>query len=140
MTHPVYLALGTNLGSRMENLRAALAAFAPAVRVLAESRIYETEPWGFADQPAFLNMAVKAETDLSPQELLDFLKGLEVTLGRRPSFRNGPRLIDLDILFYGDLQLNTPGLVIPHPPLHERVFVLAPLADLAEVESIEHLS
>ena len=131
MAHITYLALGTNLGERLENLRAALLAFEPDIHVLAESRVYETEPWGYADQPAFLNMAVRAETELTPRELLDRLKELEASLGRVPNFRNGPRLIDLDILFYNDLQLDAPGLVIPHPRLQERAFVLVPLVDVA---------
>jgi len=131
MEHIVYIALGTNIGDRLANLRAAVDALAPYVRVLAESGIYETEPWGFVDQPAFLNMALRAETDFVPQALLGYLKGLEASLGRTPSFRNGPRLIDLDILFYDNLTLNTAGLVIPHQRLHERAFVLVPLADLS---------
>ena len=131
MTHTVILALGTNLGDRPANLRAAIAALEPEIAVTAESAIYETEPWGYADQPAFLNMVVRAETDFSPLDLLARLKGLESSLGRLASFRNGPRLIDLDILFYDDLTLDTPPLVIPHPRLHERAFVLVPLADVA---------
>ncbi len=131
MTHIVYLALGTNLGERLDNLHAALNAFAPQIRVTEQSRVYETEPWGYADQPAFLNLVIRAETLLSPQALLGVLKELEATLGRTPSFRNGPRLIDLDILFYDDIILDTPGLVIPHPRLHERTFVLVPLLDVA---------
>lgn len=127
----VFLALGTNLGERTANLHAALAALPPVVRVMAQSPIYETPPWGYTDQPAFLNMAVQAETDLPPLALLNFLKRLEVDLGRRESFRWGPRLIDLDILFYDDLVLNLPSLMIPHPRLHERAFVLLPLADIA---------
>ncbi len=130
MPHTTYLALGTNLGDRFDNLRTAIAALAPQVRVLAESRLYETEPWGFADQAAFYNLVVRAETELSPADLLAFLKKLEADLGRTPTFRNGPRLIDLDILFYDDLVLETPPLVIPHPRLHERAFVLVPLADI----------
>lgn len=131
MAHTVYLALGTNLGDRLANLRAALSAFAPDLLVRAGSPVYETEPWGYVEQGAFLNMAVEAETALMPLELLDRLKALEHALGRIPSFRNGPRLIDVDILFYDDLILDTPQLVIPHPRLHERAFVLIPLADLA---------
>ncbi len=131
MLHTIYLALGTNLGDRLANLRAAIAALAPQACVMAESCIYETEPWGFSEQPAFLNMAVRAETDLAPADLLAFLKSLETDLGRTPTFRNGPRLIDIDILFYDDLILHTPPLVIPHPRLHERDFVLVPLADIA---------
>lgn len=126
-----YLALGTNLGDRPANLRAAVAALPPAVRVTAVSPIYETPPWGFTDQPAFLNMAVRGKTNLPPLALLDFLKTLETDLGRRQSFRWGPRLIDLDILFYADLTLDTPPLTLPHPRLHERAFVLIPLADIA---------
>lgn len=127
----VYIALGSNLGDRAANLRDALKAFEPAVHVLALSGLYETPPWGYTDQPAFYNMVVKAGTALEPAALLDFLKGLESELGRAHSFRYGPRSIDLDILFYDDLVVRQPRLVIPHPRLHERGFVLVPLADLA---------
>lgn len=129
--HTIYLALGTNLGDRSANLRAATDALAPDICVLDKSPIYETEPWGYTDQPPFLNMVVRAKTDLSPQDLLGRLKEIESTLGRIPSFRNGPRLIDLDILFYDELVLDTPPLVIPHPQLHKRAFVLVPLATIA---------
>jgi 2-amino-4-hydroxy-6-hydroxymethyldihydropteridine diphosphokinase len=131
MSHTVYIALGTNLGDRLENLQAAVQALAPEVRPVAVSPVYETPPWGYWDQPAFLNQALQAETGLPPVELLGFLKRLENELGRRPSFHFGPRLIDLDILFYDDWILDSPGLVIPHPHLAERAFVLVPLADLA---------
>jgi 2-amino-4-hydroxy-6-hydroxymethyldihydropteridine diphosphokinase len=131
MPHIVYIALGTNLGERLANLRAATDAMAPDVDVLAQSYIYETPPWGYEDQPAFLNMVVKAETGLEPESLLKYLKQIEIELGREKSVRWGPRLIDLDILFYDDLVLDTPPLVIPHPRLHERAFVLVPLADVA---------
>jgi 2-amino-4-hydroxy-6-hydroxymethyldihydropteridine diphosphokinase len=127
----IYLALGSNLGDRSANLRSAIAALPPAVRVLQESPVYETPPWGFTDQSAFLNMVLKAETELGPVELLHRLKKLETRLGRQPAVRWGPRLIDMDILFYGDLVLDVQGLVIPHSHLHERAFVLVPLADLA---------
>jgi 2-amino-4-hydroxy-6-hydroxymethyldihydropteridine diphosphokinase len=131
LTHLVYLALGTNLGDKLANLRSAIKALAPDVDVLSESGVYETEPWGFVDQPAFLNMVVRAQTGHTPVELLQRVKEIETTLGRTPTFRNGPRLIDVDILFYDDLALNAPGLVIPHPRLQERTFVLVPLADVA---------
>ncbi len=131
MDHTVYIALGTNLGDRLANLRAAIKSLPPDVSVLAESHVYETPPWGYADQPPFLNMAIKAETDLAPEPLLTYLKQLEVELGREQNFRWGPRLIDLDILFYDELVVNTPPLVIPHPRLHERAFVLVPLLDVA---------
>jgi 2-amino-4-hydroxy-6-hydroxymethyldihydropteridine diphosphokinase len=103
----------------------------PEIYVLAESHIYETPPWGYEDQPAFLNMVLKTETDLEPEALLKYLKQLEVELGRKQNFRWGPRLIDLDILFYDDLVLDSPPLVIPHMRLHERAFVLVPLMDIA---------
>ncbi len=131
MTHDIHLALGTNLGDRLANLRAALRSLQPDLEVAAASRIFETPPWGFTDQPAFLNMAVHARTTLEPESLLRKLKALEVELGREQTFRWGPRLIDLDILFYDDLVLDSPPLVIPHPRLHERAFVLVPLADVA---------
>ena len=127
----VYLALGTNLGDRLANLRAALDSFSPDIKVIAESNIYETPPWGYTDQPAFLNMAVKCETDLEPESLLKRLKTLEVQIGREKSFHWGPRLIDLDILFYDDIIFESESLTIPHPRLHERAFVLVPLAEIA---------
>lgn len=131
MEHRVFIALGTNLGDRKENLRIALASLESFAHLLACSGVYETPPWGFTDQPWFLNMAVEGDTNLSPYDLLTRLKQLERDLGREPGFRYGPRLIDLDILFYDELILETPELEIPHPRLEERSFVLAPLADLA---------
>lgn len=131
MSETVYLALGTNLGDRVENLRAALEALLPTVDIQAASPVYETPPWGYTDQPAFLNMVLQAETNLTPGDLLRELKRTEVELGRQPNFRYGPRLIDLDILFYGSQIVELETLGIPHPRLHERAFVLVPLADLA---------
>lgn len=126
----ISLALGTNLGDRFANLLAAFAALPPAVHVLVQSPVYETPPWGLASQPAFLNMVLKGETHLVPLALLAHLKRLETKLGRQPAVRWGPRLIDMDILFYGELVLDIPELILPHPQLHERAFVLVPLADL----------
>jgi 2-amino-4-hydroxy-6-hydroxymethyldihydropteridine diphosphokinase len=126
----IYLALGTNLGDRFANLLAAIAGLPPAVRLQAQSPVYETPPWGLTSQPAFLNMVLKGETDLVPPALLAHLKRLETKLGRQPAVHWGPRLIDMDILFYDELILNTPELTIPHPHLQERAFVLVPLADL----------
>jgi len=131
MDHAIYLALGTNLGNRLVNLRTAVAVLTPAVTVLAESPVYETLPWGVIDQPDFLNMILKGKTHLAPPALLAYLKHLEIQLGRASSIRYGPRLIDVDILFYDDLVLSTSELILPHPRLHERAFVLVPLADLA---------
>ncbi len=127
----VYLGLGTNLGDRRRNLEAAIQMLAPRVLVEVESRIYETPAWGYKEQPDFLNMVVKAQTDLPPSELLAHLKTIEGQLGRTETFRWGPRLIDIDILFYDELILQAPELVIPHAHLHERAFVLVPLRDIA---------
>lgn len=127
----VYLALGTNLGDRPANLEAARLALPPQVRVTRASPIYETPPWGVSEQPAFLNQALQARTMLEPLALLRYLKDLEARLGRLPGVRYGPRLIDLDILFYTDRIIESPELIIPHPRIVERAFVLVPLADLA---------
>ena len=140
--HVIYLALGTNLGDRSANLKQAIAALTPQMEVKAKSPVYETPPWGFEDQPKFLNQVIKATTYLDPEPLLKHLKRLEVALGRKESFLNGPRLIDIDLLFYNNLVVDKPSLVIPHPRLHERGFVLLPLMDLAPdlvhpVEGIE---
>ena len=128
--HTVYLALGSNLGDRLANLKQAIDSLTPQMEVKAKSSVYETPPWGYEDQPKFLNQVVKAKTYLDPEPLLKHLKRLEVALGRQASFPNGPRLIDMDILFYDELILNTSSLVIPHPRLHERGFVLLPLMEL----------
>lgn len=136
MDHTVYLALGSNMDNRLANLRQAVASLSPQLEVKKKSRVYETPPWGYEDQPLFLNMAVMAKTYLEPEPLLKHLKRLEAALGRQETFRNGPRLIDIDILFYDALVLQTPTLTIPHPRLHERGFVLAPLMDIAQ--ELEH--
>ena len=127
----VYIALGSNLGNRSGQLEAAVQAMAPALQVVHQSPVYETEPWGYSEQPKFLNQVIEAQTDLSPAELLHTLKAIERRLGRQPSFHYGPREIDLDILFYDDLHMQTEELTIPHPQLARRAFVLVPLADLA---------
>ena len=131
MSHTVYLALGTNLGDRLSNLEKAITAMPPDILPLECSPVYETPPWGYTDQPAFLNQVIEAETDLAPQSLLVTLKDLETSLGRKPTFKYGPRVIDLDILFYNQVVLETAALTIPHPRMAERAFVLVPLADLA---------
>ena len=133
-THLLFLALGTNLGDRRENLRRAVRALAGLMVIEAISPIYETAPWGLAEQPNFLNMCLSATTGLLPRPLLAKIKDLEIRLGRKPGPRWGPRLIDIDLLFYDDLILqveDAEGLTIPHPRLAERAFVLAPLADIA---------
>lgn len=127
----VYLGLGSNLGDQEANLREGLRRLAPEVVVEAFSSLYETEPVGYKDQPWFLNAVVRACTSLGPHHLLARCQEVERELGRRSSFRNAPRPIDIDILFYDELVLDTPDLVIPHPRLHERAFVLIPLAEIA---------
>jgi 2-amino-4-hydroxy-6-hydroxymethyldihydropteridine diphosphokinase len=98
--------------------------------IIKSSSIYETPPWGVLDQPPFLNQVVEAHTDLSPLELLTFIKQIELEMGRVKSERYGPRLIDIDILLYGDQIINLPDLVIPHPYMIERAFVLVPLTEI----------
>jgi GTP cyclohydrolase-4 len=130
-THLVYLALGSNLGDRRANLAAALQRLREIVDITRLSSVYETEPEGYADQPRFLNMVCAGTTALSAEHLLNHAKAIEWTLGRRPSFRNGPRPIDIDIIFYDDLRIRQENLTIPHPRMAERAFVLVPLAEIA---------
>ncbi len=103
----------------------------PQVTILRLSQVYETPPWGYVDQPPFLNQVIEAQTLLTPRRLLAHLKSIEHHLGRTLTFRYGPRLIDIDILFFGSEILDLDGLIIPHPRLAERSFVLIPLAELA---------
>jgi 2-amino-4-hydroxy-6-hydroxymethyldihydropteridine diphosphokinase len=129
-----YVGVGANLGDRERTIREALAALGarPGIAVVGVSTLRETDPVGYVDQPRFLNGAVALETQLAPRELLDALLDVERELGRvrgeGPRF--GPRRIDLDLLLHGDVVVDEPGLVVPHPRLHERRFALEPLADL----------
>ncbi len=127
----VAIGLGANLGDRAATLRWALQALGPAVRVTAVSALYESEPWGVADQPRFLNAVCLGETDLLPSPLLEYLQGLEREAGRTAGERWGPRPLDLDILLYDNLVLHNGRLTIPHPAMAARAFVLRPLADVA---------
>jgi len=129
----VYLGLGTNLGDRQENLAQAVKALnaGPELSVLRTSGIYKTAPWGLTGQPDFFNMVAEISTTLTPQQLLERVKGVEREIGRKPGPRLGPRLIDVDILLYGDKVVDEPDLHIPHASLHLRAFALVPLADLA---------
>jgi len=130
--HEVFIGIGSNLGRREENCERAIALMNEAgVRVTDRSSKYETEPWGVKDQPPFINMAVRAETELDPSALLRVLKGIEKTMGRKPAVRWGPRVIDLDILIYDDISWDTPELKIPHPLMLEREFVMEPLVEIA---------
>jgi 2-amino-4-hydroxy-6-hydroxymethyldihydropteridine diphosphokinase len=127
-----YVGLGANLGAREVTLQRAveLLADADGVDVVAQSQLRETEPVGVVDQPLFLNGAVQVETTLTPRALLDTLLEVERALGRVRDERWGPRKLDLDLLVYGDVIVDEPGLRVPHPRLHERVFALEPLAEL----------
>jgi 2-amino-4-hydroxy-6-hydroxymethyldihydropteridine diphosphokinase len=127
-----YVGLGANLGDRRASLERAVALLGehPDVRVVARSALHETEPWGPVTQPPFLNGVVAIDTSLSPRELLDLLLGVERELGRVRAERWGPRTVDLDLLLYGEKTVAEPGLVVPHPRLHERAFALEPLAEL----------
>lgn len=137
--HTIYLSLGSNLGDREAQLRAAIAALGPAsVTVIKLSSFYETEPVDYLDQPWFLNSVVQAETDLAPLDLLHALQSIEARLGGKKEFRKGPRKLDVDILLYDDLSISTPELAIPHPRMLFRRFVLAPLAEIAP--SLRHPS
>ena len=128
----VYLSLGSNVGDRAKNLQDALAALeAKNVHVVRVSSMFETEPVDYLDQPWFLNSAVQAETQLPPLELLHALREIEAKMGSQKLVPKGPRLIDMDILLYGDETIDTPELQVPHPRMHIRRFVLAPLAEIA---------
>lgn len=128
----VYLGLGANLGNRQENLRMALRGLTRMARLEAVSSLYETEPLGGPEQPPFYNAACRIDTGLEPRPLLRFLQTLEREIGRRPAAAPwAPRPIDLDILLYEERVLVEEGLVIPHPRLAERAFMLAPLAEIA---------
>jgi 2-amino-4-hydroxy-6-hydroxymethyldihydropteridine diphosphokinase len=133
-THPesVYILAGANLGDRRRNLEQGLVSLQEAgVEIRNKSSYFETEPVGYREQPWFLNLAVEAETILPALELLDLCQGIESALGRTRSFTGAPRMLDLDILFYGDCVIETERLVIPHPRAAERRFVLEPLAQIA---------
>ena len=125
----VYLGLGSNMGDRQRNLDRALDLLSQRLRVTRVSSAYDTEPVGNVNQPRFLNLVCQVYTRLAPQALLALAKGIECKLGRTSGTQQ-PRPIDIDILFYGDLVLDTPELVIPHPRLHERLFALVPLAEI----------
>lgn len=132
-TATAYIGVGSNLDDPVSKVRAALRALddLPATRVTARSSLYRTDPVGYADQPQFINAVARIETALAPEDLLQALLGIEARYGRVRSMRNAPRTLDLDVLLYEDRLLHTPMLTIPHPRMHERAFVLAPLAEIA---------
>ncbi|HOE70099.1 MAG TPA: 2-amino-4-hydroxy-6-hydroxymethyldihydropteridine diphosphokinase [Brevefilum sp.] len=128
---PVYIALGTNIGDRALNLQTAKDWLSRKAVITRESSVYITSPWGYADQPYFLNQVIEVNTRQRPRALLRFLQRIERKMGRVKLILNGPRVIDLDILFYGDRVITSPNLQIPHPRMVGRAFVLVPLNEIA---------
>ena len=131
MRKRVYLSLGSNIGDRAANLRSAIEELDRFGKVAAVSSFYETEPVEVTNQPLFLNCAVSLDTEKTPSQLLSALLEIERTMGRQRTQQKGPRKIDIDILLFGDSSVNTATLTIPHPAMHERRFVLEPLAEIA---------
>lgn len=127
----IFLALGSNIGDRLENIKNAIHYLEEKITILKVSTIIETEPYGVLDQPKFLNCVLKGNTNLKPQELLSFVLGIEEKMGRKRTIKWGPRNIDIDILFYESLIIENENLKIPHPELHKRAFVLIPLCEIA---------
>jgi 2-amino-4-hydroxy-6-hydroxymethyldihydropteridine diphosphokinase len=133
MSATAHIGLGSNLGERLENLQQATRRLAESggIRVSQTSSVYETRPWGVEDQPRFLNAVIEIWTELSPHDLLARCQEIEDALGRERTQEWGPRVIDLDILLYGDRKIGTDDLTVPHPHLEQRAFVLVPLTDVA---------
>ena len=131
MHKTVFLSLGSNLGDRQQNLRRAILRLRQSGEVRAVSSLYETEPMGFTAQAWFLNCAVELDTELMPRQLLTRTQRIEQEIGRRRTQLKGPRTLDLDILLFGQAVISLPELVVPHPAMHERRFVLEPLAEIA---------
>jgi 2-amino-4-hydroxy-6-hydroxymethyldihydropteridine diphosphokinase len=134
--HLVYLSLGSNLGDRLDHLQKAIESLEDFGHVKKISSVYETDPWGYEDQPAFYNQVAMIETELEPLELLHDIKQVELKMGRTPTFRYGPRVIDIDILLFDDIVFTKPELTIPHPEMKNRAFVLVPLLEIAPLLSI----
>ena len=134
MPHIVYLGLGSNIGARHEMIEKAIELIAEQVGdIVLQSALYETEPWGFSSENLFINGAVACQTALTPLEVLQKTQAIEKQLGRTHKTKNGEyedRVIDIDILLYDDLQINEPDLIIPHPHMHERQFVMQPLSEI----------
>ena len=133
MTHIAFIGLGSNLGDPQGKVREGFTALAdlPQTQLAAESSLYRSVPVGNADQPDFVNAVARLSTDLAPQTLLKSLLSIEQRYGRERSIRNAPRTLDLDLLLYDAERIDEPGLVVPHPRMHERAFVLAPLLEIA---------
>lgn len=128
---PIYLSLGSNLGDRKSNLVEAVQQLAEKIGILKISSVYETEPVGFLDQGWFLNIAISGTTEMNPHQLLSFTQSIEKTMKRVKTHRNGPRIIDIDIILFGDELIQSEQLTVPHPRLQERLFVLIPLQEIS---------
>ncbi len=131
MMNKIYLSLGSNIGDTKSNLDRAVELLKEKVNILNISSYYETEPVGYKEQDWFLNIALEGETDLNPDALLKFTQSIENKMKRKKTIRFGPRIIDIDILLYEQLNLQTEDLIIPHPRMHERAFVMVPLYEIA---------
>ena len=131
MKSKVFIALGSNIGNLEDNLNTALEKLAKFAEIKKVSSFYTTKPQGFLDQADFLNGVCLVETEFSPQDLLKKLKEIEKEMGRKKTFKDGPRLIDLDIIYYDNIVLKTPDLTIPHPRAHERMFVMKGMLEIA---------
>lgn len=132
MMNIVYIGIGTNIGDRMKNINDAIDALdhLPDTKVTKVSPVYETEPWGYTQQDNFYNVCAEVKTTLSPNGILGACLGIEAALGRKRTFKYAPRIIDIDVLLYNDLKLNTEELTVPHPRMTQRAFVLVPLKDV----------
>lgn len=128
-----YLGLGSNLGKREEYLRDGVRLLRNSLELIQLSSVYETEPWGYTDQPPFLNLVCEIETDQTSHQVLKAAKEVERQVGRSPTFRYGPRVLDIDLLLYGDQVISTASLTVPHLGIAERAFVLVPLAEIASI-------
>jgi len=131
--HTAFVGLGSNLDDPESQIRRALAALGrlPLTRLLAPSSLYRSAPVGYSGQPDFINAVAEVQTGLAPRALLEALQAIEQAHGRKRAFRNAPRTLDLDLLLYDDAAISEPGLDVPHPRMHERAFVLAPLTEIA---------
>lgn len=127
----IYLSLGTNLGNKKENLQHAVKLLSEKINILKISSFYETEPVGYKDQPWFMNIVVEGTTLLTPENLLVFTQSIEQAMKRVKTIVNGPRIIDVDILLYEDIKINTETLTIPHPRMMERAFVMYPIFEIS---------
>ena len=129
--HRVYLGLGSNIGETRKNIEKALMLLEEKLKILKRSSFYETEPVGYKDQAWFLNIVIEAQTELNPHELLEFTQSIENGMKRVKTIINGPRNIDVDLLLYDDIEIDSENLTIPHPRMKERNFVMVPLFEIA---------